>query len=37
LVDAIMLQELPPDQPVHTEDAQFTAGLLWLRLATLGK
>ena len=37
LVDAIMLQELPPDQPVHTEDAQFTAALLWLRLATLGK
>lgn len=37
LVDAVTLQELPQDQPVTTEDAQFTAALLWLRIATLGK
>lgn len=37
LVDATTLQELPPDQPVNSEDAQFNAALLWLRLATLGR
>lgn len=37
LVDATTLQELPQDQPVATEDTQFNAALLWLRLATLGR
>jgi carboxyl-terminal processing protease len=37
LVDATTLQELPPDQPVSSEDAQFNAALLWLRIAILGR
>lgn len=37
LVDATTLQELPQDQAVSTEDTQFNAALLWLRLATLGQ
>lgn len=37
LVDATTLQDLPPDRPVNSEDTQFNAALLWLRLATLGR
>lgn len=36
LIDAITLQELPPNQPLPTADLQFNAALLLLRLSTWG-
>jgi carboxyl-terminal processing protease len=36
LIDATALQELPRNQPLPTDDLQFNAALLLLRLSTLG-